>query len=438
MKGKFSLNRLLHNRKLMVLFSIVTAIAVWAAVHSMNNSDTRTIPVETNLNLSGTYAGNNGMRIFSGSKQSVDVVVNGSWFVIYSLSATDIRVEGDYSEIKDVGTWDIRLIPYKNSQETDYSFQNVTPEKIRVFCDYIDTAEVKIDADITGVKIDDSTGFRLGTPVIILPGTNNNTITVEGPKSVVSKIAKVSAVVDEPKTISEVTTFTGSLVAFDEGGKEIDTELCTFVGLLDVGNKVDVTVPVEIQQRVEFTYKINNIPSGFKDISNFITLSPSSIEITGSPEQVKSFADDIADIGTFDFNHISLDDSEKEVTLNIPQGIRVIGGTESVTVSFNMKGFDSKTISLNIDTGNTQVINKPANRSWTMSDQKLNVTLIGKSASIRKIKESNLSAVIDMARENSTGVREYRAIIRVAGYDDVWVYYGKTEPGGYPAILNVQ
>lgn len=437
MKGKFTLNRLLHNRKLVVLFSVVTAIAVWAAVHTMSNADVRSITVDANLSLNGTYAGNNGMKIFSGSTQSVNVTVSGSWFVIYRLSSTDIRIEGDYSEIKGVGTWDIDLIPYKNSNETDYTIREVNPKVVRVFCDYVDSTKVRLDTDINGVKIDKSTGYRLGTPVVTATGIEDNMVTVEGPKSVISKIASISAVIDQPKTISEVTTFTASLIAYDENGRQIDTDLCEFADLSDAGNKVNVTVPVEVQKTVEFTYKLDNIPSGFKNISNFVTVSPSKIEITGSPEQVQSFADDIADLGTFDFNHISLNDSKKEIKLNIPQGIRVMGGTDTVTVSFNMEGFETKTVALNINTGNTQVINKHSERTWSMSPQKINVTLIGKDSSIKKIKESNLSAVIDMAKDNTTGVREFRAIIRISGYNDVWVYYGKTQPGGYPAYLTV-
>ncbi|MDD3693394.1 MAG: CdaR family protein [Oscillospiraceae bacterium] len=437
MRMKVSFNRFLHNKKLMVFFSIISAIAIWAVIHTMSSSDVRTFTIDTNLDLSGTYAGNNGMRIFSASRQSVDVTVSGSWFVIYNLSKTDIRIEGDYGEIKGVGTWDINLIAYKNSRETDYNIVDVSPDIVRVFCDFVDTVEVKIEADISEVKIDKSTGYRLGAPVIAAAGVENNTITVEGPKSVVSRIASVSAVVDEPDTISEVTTFPASLTAFDENGNVVDTELCTFVGLAEAGNKVNITVPVEVQRTVNFTYRLNNVPTGFKNLSNFIKLSPSSVEIVGSPEQVESFADDIANLGSFDFNHIGLNDAEKVVTLNIPQGIRVMGGTSEVSISFGIEGFKSKTVSMTLTTVNTQVIKKPSDLSWTMSPQKINVTLIGNRKSIDKIKDTNLSAVIDMAGDNTTGVREFRAIIRISDYNDVWVYYGKEEPGGYPVFLTV-
>jgi hypothetical protein len=87
---------------------------------------------------------------------------------------------------------------------------------------------------------------------------------------------------------------------------------------------------------------------------------------------------------------------------------------------------------------NTLVINKPAERSWTLTPQKIKVTLIGNKSSINKIKAANLSAVIDMANDNTTGVREYRAIIRVSNYNDVWIYYGDKEPSGYIAYMTIK
>lgn len=43
MKGKFSLNKLLHNNKLMIVFSLVAAVAIWASVvYDGNNQDSRT------------------------------------------------------------------------------------------------------------------------------------------------------------------------------------------------------------------------------------------------------------------------------------------------------------------------------------------------------------------------------------------------------------
>jgi hypothetical protein len=199
---------------------------------------------------------------------------------------------------------------------------------------------------------------------------------------------------------------------------------------------VNVVVPVWEKRTIKFNYKYENMPEGFKNYSNFITISPPSIEILGAPEQIDTFADEIAYLGVFDFNHISLDNKNMEIQLDIPQAITVIDGTTEVDVAFKMDGFISKKLEIRLDNQNTTVINRPDGASYSLSTQKISVTLIGDRNSINKIKASDLSAVIDMANEGTAGVREFKAIIKVKGYKDVWVYYGTSE-SGYTAYLTI-
>jgi len=437
-KGKFSFNKLLHNSKLMAVVSIITALGIWAAVHSASSEDVITITKTANLSLDNTYAGNTGLKIYSGASQQVDVRVRGSLFVIYKLNESNFEIKGDYSEIKGVGDWNVTLSASKIGEQTGFTIEEVIPNKVRVFCDYEDKKTFTISPNIRDISVKEGTGYQLGTPVVEGEGVENGTIKIQGPRSVLSKIATISAEIDQPQKISEVTTFKANLVAYDESGKQVDISLCTFEGLASAENKVNVIVPVQVKRRVEFTYKYNNIPPGLMNLKSFINISPSYVEIIGTPEQVDTFAGDIANLGTFDFNHISLEDRQKKISLNIPQGIAVIDGTTEVTVTFNMENFTSKTISMSLNSNNTLVIRRPAGRNWELATQKINVKLIGSKKSIDKIKENNLSAVIDMADDATTGVREFRATIKVSGFDDVWVYYGESEPSGYPIFINVR
>ena len=94
MKRKYSLNRLLHNNKLMMAVSVILAVVIWVmVVYDSNNIETRTISnVTANLDLANTYAGNDGLVIFEGASQQVDVSVSGPRGVIYKLSASDVLI----------------------------------------------------------------------------------------------------------------------------------------------------------------------------------------------------------------------------------------------------------------------------------------------------------------------------------------------------------
>ena len=75
MSGRMSLNRILHNKKFAIFFSVISAVAIWAAVHSISNEDVKTITTTANLSLNNTYAGNTGMQIYRGDTPKVDITV---------------------------------------------------------------------------------------------------------------------------------------------------------------------------------------------------------------------------------------------------------------------------------------------------------------------------------------------------------------------------
>lgn len=58
---------------------------------------------------------------------------------------------------------------------------------------------------------------------------------------------------------------------------------------------VNVTVPVQVYRKVNFTYQLENVPEYYQGVTNFFTLSPTYIEFWGSPTAVESFAAQVAD-----------------------------------------------------------------------------------------------------------------------------------------------
>ena len=86
MKGKFSLNKLLHNNKLRIVFSLVAAVAIWASVvYDGNNQDSRTMTLSVPLDLAGSYAEADGLEIYEGATQTVKVEIRGPRSLIFKL-----------------------------------------------------------------------------------------------------------------------------------------------------------------------------------------------------------------------------------------------------------------------------------------------------------------------------------------------------------------
>lgn len=445
MSGKLTFNRLLHNNKAMIAFSVVAAIAIWFTV-AYSVSDTKSIVnVPVDISLSGTYADSVGLKVFDISSQQVTVIVSGSKAVTSQLTKDAILVTGTYSGIKDAGTYSISLHAANSNTSANFDIKSVEPSTIDIMCDYKASVNIPITTDITGVSVVSTSGVQLGTPVVEAAGITNNTVTVSGPKSEVSQIAKIVAKVKNAKAIADVTDFAGKLVAYDAAGNELSISHCTFDGLTDKMGKatsdVTVTVPVLEHKTVTFNYNLANLPAAYTGISGFCTVSPASIELIGTPDLIKSYAASIGNLGTFDFNHINLNTMQQKVMLNIPVGLTVMDGTSQVSVTFAAPDLTAKKVDLSLASslGNVQIINLHDGREAGVALQKITgITLIGSAKSIAAINASNLSAVVDMANSADTGTLEKKATIHVSGYDDVWVYYGAAATNGYNLYVKIQ
>ena len=106
MNSKFSLNRFLHNDRLVMIFSLILAVVVWAVVvYGPSNEQERTIsgvPVTVTL---GDYAAETlGMRIVEGQNMTASVKVYGRRSVIEQLTAQDILLTADTTSVISPGT----------------------------------------------------------------------------------------------------------------------------------------------------------------------------------------------------------------------------------------------------------------------------------------------------------------------------------------------
>lgn len=439
MKGKFSFHRLLHNNKLMILVSVIAAVAIWASVvYGTSTSDVQTVTVAANMDMSNSFAGIKGMKNFTSTTQAVDVPIKGSRWVVASVTSSDIKVTPDFGNILGPGLSNVRLDVSKNSDKDFEVLSTYKPQSVSVFCDYPLTKSLTITPDISGIAVKDTASLSLGTPVISATGLQDNTVTVDGPQTYVSQIASIVAKVDKPDTISENQTFSASLVALDSNGEEVNTQYCSFSGL--EGNKVNVIVPVNVHRTVNFslnslTYK--NMPDAYRN-SKLITITPASIELIGTKDQVENYASSLEKegaVGTIDFTSLNPVDTVKTISLNIPQGIREKDNVTALTVSFAIQNFSTTKFDLPLTSANTHL---SAVTGATATLQVLpDVTLVGPNDSIAKIKPSDLSVSVDAASYTKSGSYEVPVTIQIANYSDVWVYYSDPNPSGYSVYVTI-
>ena len=433
MKGKISLHRWLHNDKIMIVFSLVAAIVIWWIVASgPNNITTQEIDVTVPITLSNSLAQENNLRVIGNETEvKVRVTVQGARWVVGQLKASEnIQVRANTSNIINPGYHEVDLTA-TSVDNGNYEIISWEPQRITVYCDTWQKAEFAVSADISAVTLAKEQAdkqYQLGEARFDTEVLPDGLVTVEGPKTEISQIASVVAVVPE-KTIAETTIFNDVVLkAYDSNGNEVGAH-CKFSATM-----VNITVPVQEYREVDIQYSVANIPEAFKDIANFITVSPQTVSLLGTPSAVQEFA---ASLQTFvvDFDNLDLDtlrntDGQIRIPLNPPENVKILGDAKELVISLNLDGLSSKKMDLTLNSSNVTILNPPAGKTPTYSRIKITgITLVGSTSSINRIEESDLSLVIDMAGAEIDGPTPFQARVQVKGYDDVWVYYGADQHG---------
>ncbi len=430
MKKKFSLNAFLHNERMLMLFSAVAAIVIWALVSfGPGNTQSRTISVTQTIDLTGTIAGHNDLRVIGEDTFTVSVTVEGARSVIFNLDAQDIDIRPSLSDIQGAGISDVALTATKVKAGA-YTITSISPSMISLNCDYWLTKSVPLKTDISKVSAKDEKLQQLGDVRIDSTEITNGTIQIEGPQTTITRIASVVATVEDGGVIDKTTRFAAKLIAYDAEEKEVDLSNCRFTGA-SADNMLDITVPIWVQKTVPLTYTLLNKPEGMSE-NGLVTLTPNTITLVGEAEALEAAATTIGNLGTINFDRLLPNNAESTLTLNVPNGIRVLEGN-SVVVRLAIDRYTTKTLSYAVkDLSDVTVVNKPEGKNLTLQSQQLsNIVLCGPRATLNRITANNLQVTLDAASNTGNGAVRFAVRITVPKYNTVWVYYGDNEASDY-------
>ncbi|MBO5797648.1 MAG: hypothetical protein J6R77_04800, partial [Clostridia bacterium] len=325
---------------------------------------------------------------------------------------------------------------------------------VTLFCDeweegrLFDVNNGGIAAEATGVKAegDNRDIGKVSIDPLSLPG---GVISVQGPNTVVSKITQLVARVAEETTITEQQSFSAGIVALDAGGNEVDLTYCTLMHypedpaanpnavLVDMTeNVLDVIVTVNERREITFTYNVLNAPGGV-DLSKIVSIQPATITLEGEKELLEQYAEQLAHLTTLNFDTLTTDEKGRSIPIVLPEGLVVVGTGErelNARLEFDWTGYRKRTIKWDIgtDLSNTPInfTNVPADKSITMRNNTLEITVFGKRAAVEALKPEDLTALVDMS-SSSLGTYVIRPEILS---QDLWVYYGTT---GYTVYVDI-
>ncbi len=188
-KNKFSLNSLLRNNKFVLIVAVLVSVSIWVYMSMGSSNDTTVtvanIPIQIELPAD---LSDNGLQVFSGGDQTASVTVTGNRAIIGSISESDIIVSASAASIDTSGDYELSVTAAKSNPSASFTIQqNITPSTVKVYVDYLRESAFNIQDSVV-YKVSD--GYYASTSL------SNDTVAISGPQSVITKIAKVSAVAE--------------------------------------------------------------------------------------------------------------------------------------------------------------------------------------------------------------------------------------------------
>ena len=415
---KFSLKKLLYNKKFMCAFSIIVSFSLWLIISIYQNPvREHTISnITVNIPTDAPILSTSGMDIVSGDfDKKVNVKVSGPNYIVSSLSASDILVSASLSEVTKAGTYDLELVATQNSSKSGYTFLNISPSTVTVTFDNIDTKEFTVTPVANGVSA--ASGLVADTPVV--SDSAYATVTIKGPRSDIALIDKVIAVADINKELSATESFDAKLKLIDASGNEIDKSPFT----ISAEDTLKISIPILQKAEVPIVAVFTNAPSGYESFLKY-TLEHTTVTVLGPPDTISTL--EKITLAPIDFHYITKTNNSFDVALELPNGVKTVDKITDITVEIVTSSFTEKSFTVK----NIEYKNVDSSLTASASKDIRNVTVCGPSKVIKSLSAEDIYAEVDLSGK-AAGEHTVAAKILARNGENIW------QVGEYTAIITL-
>lgn len=418
--GNFSLRRLLYNKRFTVPFSLVMAFALWLIIVINQNPERKRIftDIPVTINLENTFVAENNMEIIGDiTDQRFTVTVNGPSYVVSALKSSDFYVFASAAAINAPGEYQLEVSGSKNTAVSDYEIVSITPSTVNVNFDYVDTKEFTLKAKADGVSAVEG----LVAENAVVSGTESDTITIKGPRTVMNRISSVVAYAAVNKTLSESTTYDSEIQLFDENDERIDMSDLTLSE-----TAVKVTVPISKKKTVRVVADFSNLPPGFSKSSISYSVDHSEVTVIGIPDAISKISE--VTLLPIDITAVSTASRSFDVSVKLPEGVRLLDSIDDFTVTVDTSGYAEKTF--------TVAVIKPTGlnsglKATVTDDVIRNVKICGPKSVISRLKDNMLYAQADLS-DKAAGEHTVLVTVKSDSYNNIW------QVGSYSTTVKIQ
>lgn len=386
MKNKKKFSDLLHNDKLMLIFSFVAAIIIWLGVVINVSPEMSTTIQNVKVTIDNTVPSQFGLEVFGDNEFYVDVTVTGKKYKISSLNAEDIKIVAQTNNVESAG---IRTLLLKSDQtfgNNDYTVTAISQKSIDVYFDVPKTVQMVIEPDIVADDIElVEEGFKTGEINL-----SETAVNVTGPSTEVNRIVKAVARLKLEKSLSANKSADVEVLLLDENGNANFNYVTTDI------DKVVLTIPVLRVKEVNTTLLFKNAPDEYVLNPLSYTISPAKDYFNISVDEYDKTTE--FPVGTIDFKSISPSNYVFEfMRTDLPVS------DESDTEKFVVK-LDVSELSQDyfVFSSEKVKVNNPDNLTYRVSGLNKSVVVVGSEKALESITEDDISVEIDISDINIT------------------------------------
>lgn len=403
------------SRLFWIVISLLSSLAIWTYVVSMENSTVtqifRGVPVE--IVGEESLQNSRNLIITDVDTNSVRVEIRGPRRIVDALNSDDLIAQVDVSKLSRAAYASLKYkLVYPDGVETrNLSEVSYSPETVNFMVSNLNTVSIPVRGGYEGRLAE---GFTAESPVF-----EPSTITITGPDAYLKDVTYAWVSFGADQTASSTYTVDVGFSLMNSNGESVSTEYLTS----DV-DTVTATLPILEIKDIPLSVELVE-GAGATTANTKVTITPDRITLAGDSAILDGLNRII--LSTIDLTDFRASFSET-YTIPFDNSLRNISGVTEAKVDIEIVGLSTA----NFTVRNISVVNTPENIQAEIVTESLDVVIRGTQEQLDQLTAESIRAVADLSDyKDSTGSYMPQARIYVDGFVEVGAV------GDYPITVNL-
>ncbi len=376
------------------IISVFIAVVIWYMV-VYNNDPIITQSYQVHINVENESYIANGKQLYMIDEEykTVTVYVKANRSQLDSISADDINVTADLTQIVDLDRTPVMVPLSVSCDGIDQTDISLSRNAIPITIENVESKElsVSVSTEETVVNKDYEIGKMTPSP---------SAITIYGPESVINNIESAVVKIDV-SGLAEDKTLTGKLAFIDKNQDEISDTIMQDDITIE-GGEPDMTVDVELwkkQSDISIQVGYSGSPANGYQIGT-ITTTPDNLTLAGTDDALKLLAQNgnkiVIPSSVVDVTGLS---SDKQIEIDLaeylPENTKLSSSmNETATIYITVLPVGAIEFSLDVD--DIEVKNLASSLTVSYDKKSVVMRISGDSDVLNALKAENIKASIDL------------------------------------------